>query len=308
MAPNTSYKILDYLANDPVNQYNFTYPDDFAPRNENQDFTINIERDFNPDDDSAWFIEFGAYDRIIALQGRDVADADRFIHSSMIADRRMKKLFMGDDWFAYIRGITPRSIKDVNFPLLHNYIAMFLAPDPRLYFSGTEANDYPAGTSGFGYISAASSKFTLDLTGKGTWFVEPTFIVDNESGNTITFTDDTGRQLSFTAPDNDVWVVMPRHSSDVEGFNPDYPVAFKTSRTLAQFNSVFAHDEKLEGSPPLSTKQVSGSVVSVTDSNSPDVGYGNLYPRFLWNTASDITLSGQSADANVKCQYRYVRM
>lgn len=314
---NTDFKIDDYLAKNPSNQYDFTFPAGWRPLNEATQPALNIERESLPYVNLSYYIDYGLREKIITLQGRDIADSDRYELSAAIADPRIKKLYLGDDWFYYVRGIEPRSSRDAEFPLTYNYTASFLAVDPCMYYDGTTSGDYPAGTAGFGYEEVSSGSVDIDLTdantnnNSGSWYVEPIIWVDDESGDEGYVEDERGCRLTFTPPDATVWIILPYMNPYTDQFFPDYPIAYNyQTDDLTDYSSVYAQDIPFRGTSP-DFKKSSGeysSSITLSDTNSSHVEkYNNRYPRAEWDTVTSFTVSGW-ADANVKIQWRYRRL
>lgn len=306
---NTSFKLVDYGAAQLANQYDFTFPTGWEPLNEAQTATVNLEKDKIPYRHLSWLTDYGVAERIITMQGRDITYANRYALAASMLNHRIKKLYLGEDWYYYVRGITPNSLRDVNLPTLHSYTASFLALDPRMYYDGAANGDYPAGTSGFGYLSVSGGNLTLDLTAKGSWCVEPTFWISGESGNTIKFRDERAMELQFTPPDGGLWIVMPYRNNYVNGFHPNFPIAYKAqSWALANYDSSYAPDAQNEATSPQFIETTGNISTGITPNDVNSKGWVETYPQFTWGKSSAISVSGAGDVAHVKAQYRYVRM
>mgnify|MGYP006921379035 CR=1 FL=1 len=304
MTANTSYKLVDHLAVQKANQYDFTFPAGWQPMYESQTPEIAFgDRGNYPYKNLSWYTDYGISQKTINLQGENITLNDRYVLQSAMSNPRLKKLYLGEDWYYYVRGIPPLTSRSENIPTIHNYTASFLALDPCMYFGGAEANDYPAGTAGFGYGSCATGAMTLDLTSKGTWFVEPAFWVSGESGNTITFTDERGVSLAFTPSDAGLFIVLPYYRYNKKSTTADGPAIVNPgSWTLANFDDAFAMDSSQEAVSPELVK----SNLSATLGNTG--GFIDSYPQFTWNKSSTITATGMSSSDNIKFQYRYRRL
>jgi len=307
MAANTSFKLVDHLATYKASQYDFTFPSGFYPTYESQLPKITLPEMGNyPYENLSWYIDEGVTEKTINISGQDLDDSDRYVLQSSIANPRIKKLYLGDDWFYYVKGVSPLSSRDANLPTLHTYTASFLANDPCMYFDGTTASDYPAGTKGFGYgICGASTagECTLNLTAKGSWFVEPTFWVTGETGNALTFTDERGVALTFTPSDDGLFIVLPYYRWNFINSNADYPAIVNPgSWAIADYDDHYAMDSSQE----LTSPELIKTTIAYTETNTKSLM--NDYPQFTWNKSSNITVSGQDTDSNIRFQYRYRRM
>ena len=316
---NTSYKIVDYLATNPANQYDFTFPSGWEPLNEQQSPIVNLERDAYPFVNLTYFTHYGVSEKIITLQGRDIADNDRYKLSAAIANPRVKKLYLGEDWYYYVIGLEPRSIRDESLPLTYNYTASFLCVDPCMYYDGTGSGDYPDGTAGFGYEENSGSNFWIDLrtsnySNAGSWFVEPIIWISGENDEG-TITDPDGRVLTWTPPSTDTWVILPYFNSYPNGFYPDYPIAFKWrggDSALEDYDEFFALDETIYSSSPSLYKGTSGTEysmsMSLSMSSSSHPKYPNKYPRIEFGDYGNLVVGGNWSATNIKVQWRYRRI
>jgi len=309
---NTNFKIVDFMATNPASQYDFTFPADWAPTNEQQTPAIKLaDRDAYPFINLTYFSHYGVSEKIITLQGSDLEDNDRYELSAAISNPRVKKLYLGADWYYYVIGLEPRSMRDDSRPGIYNYTAAFICVDPCMYYDGVGSGDYPAGTVGFGYVDCTSST-TIDLTlatypDSGSWFVEPIIWIENEGSNTLGLEDELGRKLEFDVPDNDVWIILPYYNQYANKFFPDHPIAFKYSTAdLSDFDEFFAPDFTIY-SASKEFKKTSGNYGNPTKSDTDSIGYDSNYPKAEWNTATTFTLSGVTA-GNIRMQYRFRRM
>ncbi len=305
---NTDFKIDDYLSQYPVNQYDFTFPAAWAPTNEQDTANMKIDRNSYPYINLNWFADYGLGDRPITLQGKDISDSDRFDLRCSIENPRIKKLFLGDDYYYYVRGLEARLMRDVNDPLLYSYTASFIAVDHYMY--DNDALD--------SCQIDASDDLLIDTAGAilgGSTYVEPIFWVDALNAQALTFTDERGCSLTFTPASDNVWIVMPWYNYHVSSFHPIHPVAFEYQKDVADpgsnyisdYSSVWAMDRPLEVAAPHFLKTTGNYII-------PDLGdtkgiYGNTsrYPRAEAGKKTDIAVTGEGGETGVYAQWRLRR-
>lgn len=330
---NTSFKLVDYLIdsgyttpNDTggsAKQYNFTWDTDYHPTNEQATPTLNLDIQPYPNQDLTYVIDYGMQNKMVTLQGHDLDDNDRGQLQAAVMNRRPKKLYLGEDWYYYVRGIEVRSIRDHTRPNLFSYTASFLCLDPCMYA------DYSDGTGDYsnnvthGVVTPSSGSCTLNLAYGGSedignWYIEPIIWVNDENGNAGVVQDADGRKLSFTPPDADEWVIFPYRNYHHDQFLPDIAIAYKAqsiTEANAGVNGNFGYDQPLPtftdgGSPEVSGEFIrtggEGSDYDTGVTLADDSGRGliKLYPRWEYGKSSVIKVTTW-ADANVTLQYRY---
>lgn len=303
MTDNTDFKIVDHLAAIPTTQYSFTFPATWKPANENQTGELGLETDAYPFLNLSMVMDYGLKNRPIVLQGPDLDDGDQYLLRNAMENPRIKKLYLGDTYYYYVRGIDSRIIRDEANTTLYNYTASFMAVDPFMYDDTISS------------AQVSTNVITIPAAGNlaGGVYVEPIFWIDNESGNTLTFTDDRGCRLTFKPPDNDVWVVMPYFNYRVRGFFPDHPIAYKANvHVIADVATVWAQDCSIEAASPEFSRATAGSTfigvgasLSLTDTTASKVytSKESLYPRAEYNTATTIAVGGAGGTA-IYAQWR----
>ena len=301
---NTDFKIDDYLAQFPTDQYDFTFPANWRPTNEQQTAGMKIDRDAYPYMNLNYFADYGLSDRPITLQGKDLSNSDRFDLRCAIENPRIKKLFLGDDYYYYVRGLEARLIRDVNDPLLYLYTASFIAVDHYMYDNSAIDSVQING----------DDDLLIDSAGEnlgGSVYVEPIFWVDNLNGTALTFTDDRGCSLTFTPASANVWIVLPYYNYHTAGFLPDHPIAFEYQKDvtggsddIGDYSTVWALDRPLEVAAPDFLK-TSGNYVIPTLADSKGI-YGNtsLYPRAEPGRKTTIAVTGEGGSTAVYAQWR----
>jgi len=243
MALNTDFKIVDHADN--ASKYDITFPDNWTPLNENQAQKIQIQ-DLESSYDVDVFMNSGVRGGDIVLQGKTLpADMDQYKLRCMLADRRIKKLYLGDEYFYYVRGYDPRLVRAVEIPQLARYIAAFRIVDPFQY---KELDATPVWNVNI--TAPVSNEVFLPQTGTlgGYWNVKPIFWFSVTGAATITtITDPKGRVLSVTPSATGTWIVMPWFNHDVENFISNGPgIAFKRESALT-ISQLWALDAKIEG-------------------------------------------------------------
>lgn len=301
---NTSFKIDDYQAVYPADQYDFTFPSNFEPVNERQAATILTENDTYPYLNLNYSADYGLQPRLIVLQGTDLDDDDQYLLRNSLEDPRMKKLFLGDDYYYYVRGIDPSLVRAEASPGLYDYVAAFIAYDPFMYDSASTNRD-------------AATAYKINLATAGTHgysYVEPVIWLDNCGSDAGYIQDYRGCRLAFTPPDDDVWVILPYYNARVRGFMPDHPVAFKyqdpNTNGMADSANVFGLDFIHEGGSQHIKKGTHGtdwsSEITLSTNNSDGVDYTteSLYPRAAYGRDNTFTVSTWGGTVHIQWRYR----
>ena len=236
MAANTDFK-LTHLDNTNI----FTFPAGWKPSNENLS-PIVVGEDINLSYDNLInHYSYGIGKTPIVLQGDMLDDVDRWKLSSAIIDRKLKKLWLGEDWYYYVLGMEARKMRSETLPGMGMYTAAFDAVDPFYYFS----NDSTPKTSTSATWDASTEDeniktITLDLreitVANNTTFVEPIFWIQTFANSTVSrirIEDDTNRKLdvSFTQGVSETWLIMPYLKTSYEGFLTEGPIIIKTQNT-----------------------------------------------------------------------------
>lgn len=236
MAANTDFK-LTWLDNTEV----FTFPSGWKPSNENLSPVITGEEINLSYNNIMNKFSYGLGKNQIVLQGDQLDDNDRWKLSSAIADRRLKKLWLGEDWYFYVLGVEPRKMRDDSLPSMAMYTAAFEALDPFYY----ESNDSTPRTTSARYWDASTEddvekNRTIDVTDatlpNNTTFIEPIFWVTTQADATVSrlrIRDETNRRLDVTYAQggSELWLIMPYLKTSYEGFLTEGPVAIKTRHT-----------------------------------------------------------------------------
>jgi hypothetical protein len=300
---NTAFKIVDHLAQIPSSQFNVEFPSGYEPLNEQQTATMKWNKDSYPLANLLQIIDYGLGDRPITLQGLDLSDDDRYTLRNAVENPRIKQLYLGDDYYYYVRGVEGRIIRDVGNPLLYSYTCAFSAVDPYMYDSSA---------IGTNQVSEAGGDIKIPTSGNlgGKVYLEPLFWIENESGHALTFTDDRGCRLTFTPPDEDVWIVMPWFNYNVQGFMPDYPIAYKAkSWTMSDVTTSWALDVSIEAASPQFLRTsgnfiAGGASLSLSDTNTPKIYQTtNMYPRAFPGRNNNIAVTNNTGTA-IYAQWR----
>ena len=284
MTSNTDYKITT-IGNfndttdeiEGINLFNFNDATvgvglNWQPGNVNENTQILGDTINFPFNDLTSFHTTGLGAKNIVLQGLLTGEdtlENRGRLSSIVHDRKPKKLFLGTDWYYYVLGQDIVWTHDENSQTLRRYTASFNAYDPILYYAGGEGGDSPPsvnpkpvdhGTNGMDEITdldnsaSDTDDIVVDLRSLNTitsagsteilskWYVYPFFWVifntgqDADKGQSMTITDGENHQLTFklteNAVDGDVWVISPyvfRHQYEGYGLST-YPIYKLTGR------------------------------------------------------------------------------
>lgn len=289
MALNTEYKVVDHADNS--SKYDITFPANWRPLNENQQPKIKLT-DNHPMYDVDFFNDTGVAGGTIVLQGKTLpADLSQYKLKCMICDRRVKKLYLGDEWFYYVRGIDPTLVKAVEIPQLAKYTIPFKILDPFQYKELDATPVWNVNTT-----APVSNEVFLPQTGTlgGYWNVKPIFWLSvGTANNTTTVTDPKGRVISFTPGTTGTWIIMPWFNESVESFHPARPaVAFKRQSALT-ISQLWAPDAKVEGASKdfdLRTDTERGSVTPSTVAGYPYRTFDG-YPQAEIGAKTTFTLS-----------------
>jgi hypothetical protein len=305
MTANTSFKIVDHLAAYPANQYDYTFPTGWVPTNENLSVTMQLDKSQFPFRNLSQIIDYGISERIITLQGKFPDDGTQYLLSACMINPRIKKLYLGSDWYVYVRGLEPRIIRDASIPMHCTHTAAFLCVDPYMY-DGSDA----------GLVSQTFSSSTLTVPASSTLggycYVEPIFWI---TGTTTagTIYDSRGCRLSFTPPDTGTWIVMPYFNPNVSGFTPSTAVAYKlqTTTPAKAVSTDFALDFKVEGAagtiPFINNSSNTAAVVLDETNTNKLYGATYRYPRAEYGTTTTFTKTGFTS-GTVALQYRLRRI
>lgn len=304
---NTDFKIVDHLGIYPASQYDFTFPSGWAPVNENQTAMMKLDRDQYPFVSLSQIVDYGIGEKPIVLQGEDLDDGDQYTLLNAISNPRIKKLYLGEDWFYYVRGIEPRLIRDASLPTLYQYTAAFVAVDPFMYYDAT--GDILNAT-------ASAGTLTVDLSSDGgEVYLEPIFWI---SGTTTegTIEDHRGCKLTFDPPTSDTWIILPYFNSYISSFLPDYPIAYKlqniAARTVANF---WALDAKVEGVSTAAdfwrTTDNYKMITELTHETTTPTRYDDyslsyMYPRAENGRSNAFTVTGFTS-GTIKAQWKVRR-
>lgn len=248
MAANTDFKLTDLAGNE---LFNFTFSgENWTPMNINYYPQITGEEFNIPWDNISQVMDLGLGVRNIVLQGNIKDDVNRWKLTSAMADRRVKKLWLGEDWFFYVVGMEPRSILDQSVQGVGKFTAAFNAYDPAYYYANGSGD---AGTAtpkvdDNTWTGTATKDIITDLTNgtepNSTFFVEPCFWVDVPAGTTITsvvIVDDTNRKLTLTETiaGAKTYIIFPYYNMQYSGFMVNSAVAYETT---LQYNPQIQQD------------------------------------------------------------------
>lgn len=298
---NTDYKVVDHADNN--SKYDITFPDNWTPLNENQMNKL-ILKDLAAFHNVDSFMDEGVRNGDIVLQGRTLpADMSQHWLKCMLCDRRIKKLYLGDEWFYYVRGYDPRVVRAVEIPQLARYIAPFRIVDPFQYKEEDASPVWNVNTT-----APVSNEVFLPQSGTlgGYWNVKPTFWFSVTGAATATtITDPKGRRISFTPPSTGTWIVMPWFNQSVENFiSNSWGVAFKRQSALT-ISQLWALEAKVEGASNDFDVEDSAQRTEVTTphvSGYPWRSY-DVYPQAEIGAKTTFTLSLGSNTAYVGMQW-----
>ena len=260
------------------------------------------------------------------LEGSATVYQNQYRLSYCVADREVKKLWRGDDWFSYVLGQETRPTFDSRRLgyLIRRFTVSFNVPYPVEYHANSSDGITPVPQTAT--FSGSPLTATVDTTAAvnsnyNHWHILPNFFVSGAfTSVTITFEDDEGRQLVFTPSDTatgtDGWVIMPYSFRETpQGFNPQVPVAYKMANSTSIATSEWLQDLNPYDNTDFS--QSSNLPVRVYPTlqmkSSPDGkrNNSNPYPRFkAYDSSATITatVTGTATDLAITAQYLLVRI
>ena len=214
--------------------FNFSDVGDIIPEIENMSALVQKEEIHATGYNLVKIYDRGLGKRQISLQGLALDDNDLWELNAAVYDRRLKKLWLGSDWFCYVLGVGVTNVRDERAPLQKSYNISFDCPDPCFYYANTGGNKGSQYETNCGVVSEAGSEYadvTLSDTGENSssFFVEPVIWIETSGSFTaVSVTDENNRQLSWSgsASASHTLLFLPYARNSYEGFKASSGVGF----------------------------------------------------------------------------------